>query len=428
MRKVLLGSTALVAAGVLAGTVARGAEPITLSLGGYYNAFLTMRAQSDVDNEGVGAVQSTFGNDEDIHHTDVDQEGEVWFVGTTTLDNGVKVGVNIQLEAHQAGDQIDEHYVFFEGDFGRFVIGAENSAPFLMHDTAPAVVPGHGLDSPNLFTMVAAAGNAAVTAGDPVITFANISSDANKVTYFSPRHSSGFRFGLSYTPDTTDGGGRGGTGGTLVSDSEDTGQEHVIGLGVNIVRRFGRADFAWSFGYERGFVEGNGTANGVACGGAGQPVVCITDPDNQQGRDVLTTGFNVGLGGWIVGGAARWDDEGEERNNDQFDTILGVTYGAGPWLFGLQGAYGRDGDGEVNTACDTATNNTLLSANTPADGTNSGCTNDADQVVAGELGGSYALGPGIKAAAALHGWTGWGNDGNENFSGVAFTVGTGLRF
>ena len=140
MRKVLLGSTALVAAGLVAGTSApaQAAEPIKLSLGGYYQAFFTVRAQSDVDNEGVGAGQNTFGNDETVHYTDVQQEGEVWFVGETTLDNGIKVGVNVQLEAETQGDQIDEHYVYFSGNFGRLVVGAENAAPYLMHYAAPS--------------------------------------------------------------------------------------------------------------------------------------------------------------------------------------------------------------------------------------------------------------------------------------------------
>ena len=69
MKKVLLGSTALVAASIVAGSVApaQAAEPITLSLGGYYQAFVVGRIQSDVDNEGVGAGQFTVGNDETIH-------------------------------------------------------------------------------------------------------------------------------------------------------------------------------------------------------------------------------------------------------------------------------------------------------------------------------------------------------------------------
>lgn len=408
MKKVLLGSTALVAAGVLAGaaTPARAAEPIQLSLGGYYDAFLAIRAQSDVDNAGPGVGESRVGNDEEIRHFDVQQEGEVWFVGETTLDNGIRVGVNIQLEAYTTGDQIDEHYVFFSGNFGRINFGAENAAPYLQHIGAPSPVVGHSLDSPNIWTMVGTSGNDANGAppGSPLTTPVNITSDANKITYFTPRFS-GFEFGFSYTPDTTDGNGRSGSP-VLKSDTNDVGQENVIEVGVNFARSFGSVDFAWSFGYGHGFVEGDGTA-GVACrpndavDARGTPV-CIVDPDNQQGRDVLATGFNVGIGGWTVGGAFRWDDQGMEGDNREWAAVGGVTYGAGPWLVGGMIGYTEDEDG--------------------------GGANDTDSIISAMLGGTYTLGPGVRVAGGIEAWRGEGDDGNENFDGIAFTMGTRLSF
>ncbi len=206
---------------------------------------------------------------------------------------------------------------------------------------------------------------------------ANLASDANKITYFTPRFSPGFQFGFSYTPDITDGNRRGGTGGGfLVSDQEDVGHENIIGVGVNFVRTFDDVDFAWAFGYEHGFVEGNGTAiqavdstqNCINSNAQTSARLCIDDPDNQQGRDIFTTGFQVGVGGWKVGAAFQYDDEGQERNNEQIE------------------------------------------------------------VVAGEIGGADTLGPGVTIGAAVQGWRGWGDDGNENFDGVAFTMGTALSF
>ena len=49
-------------------------------------------------------------------------------------------------------------------------------------------------------------------------------------------------------------------------------------------------------------------------------------------------------------------------------------------------------------------------------------------MIAAELGGSYALGPGIRLSGALQGVHGWGDDGNENFDGIAFTAGTSLNY
>ena len=109
-----------------------------------------------------------------------------------------------------------------------------------MHYGAPGAVPGHGLDSPNLFALGGNSANSVAGANSPVATPVNITSDANKVSFFTPRFSPGFQFGLSYTPDTTD-VSRNGTGATIVSDSEDVGQENVIEVGVNLVRAFGDA-------------------------------------------------------------------------------------------------------------------------------------------------------------------------------------------
>ena len=408
MKKVLLGSTALVAAGMLAGSgaPAQGAEPITLSLGGYYQAFFVVRTQDDSGDrkqEGDRSLTSLAsprqGANGDIRHTDVNQEGEVFFSGSTTLDNGITVGVNIQLEAYSrqarggSNDQIDEHYVFFSGNFGRLVIGAENAAPYAMHYSAPGSVPGHGLDSPNLFTMRGNTGNAAAV-GSPVATPVNLTSDANKITYFTPRFSPGFQFGFSYTPDITDFNGSSGSGGgRIISDSDDPGQENLLGFGVNLVRTFGDVDFAWSFGWEHGFVEEQSRDDTTG----------VRTDSGRSGADQLSTGFQIGIDGWKVGGAFQYSDEGNSvlKDDERYEAVLGVTYGAGPWTVGVMGAYGVDKDGPDK---------------------------DSDRVVAGEVGGAYTLGPGVKVAAALQGMHTWGDEADEDFDGIALTIGTALSF
>jgi predicted porin len=409
MKKVLLGSTALVAVGMMAGagTPARAAEPISLDLGGFYRSYFIVRTQSDVDVEGPTAAQSTTGNDEDIRHVDVQQDGEVFFVGETTLDNGVKVGVNIQLEAQSTGDQIDEHYVFFQGNFGRLVVGADDAAPITMQYLAPNAASGFGIDSPTAIIFRPPAGNS--VGGSPMTTQQSMVSDSNKVIYFTPRFDPGFQFGFSYTPDTSD-VAAGGSGAGIVSDVNDQStRSNAIGASVNFQRNFDNVDFAWSFGYQHGFVEGEGTAPGVACPGGTAPAVCIVDPDNQQGRDMIHLGLNIGFGGWTVGASASWDDEGQERDNDQIGAALGVTYGAGPWLVGAQVGYGRDEDGS------TTVNGLKVDF-------------DTDQVVAGELSGTYTLGPGVSVMGVIQAVRGWGDDGNENYDGVGFGLGTRLGF
>src|SRR5262245_60598890 len=96
MRRILLGSTALgstviAAACVLAPGAAKAEEPLTLSLGGRY----------------LGALGGLIGEDENLDPTDargqlrdyvMKQDVEIHFKGETTLDNGLTIGVRVELE------------------------------------------------------------------------------------------------------------------------------------------------------------------------------------------------------------------------------------------------------------------------------------------------------------------------------------------
>jgi hypothetical protein len=104
MKKALYGSTALAAAGLLAGA-AQAADKIKLGVGGYFQAFGVYSDQDD----GVGEPAANLRD----HH--IAREGEIYFRGSTALDNGIEVGVLVQLEASTCADQIDQSYIWFEG-------------------------------------------------------------------------------------------------------------------------------------------------------------------------------------------------------------------------------------------------------------------------------------------------------------------------
>ena len=97
MKKLLLGSTALMAAGALAASPASAEDPIKLGVSGYYQSVVSF---VDQDVDGPGSPE--------FHEVNVRQEGEVHFTGSTTLDNGLTIGVNIQMEAVAQSDQLDE--------------------------------------------------------------------------------------------------------------------------------------------------------------------------------------------------------------------------------------------------------------------------------------------------------------------------------
>ncbi len=411
MRKHLLGTTALVAGGLAAGagvSPAQAADPISLSLGGYYQAYFVGRAQEETNFGQQG------------HETDVYQEGEVHFVGETTLDNGIRVGVNIQLEAEQSGDQIDEHYVYFAGSFGRLVIGAENSAAYLMHYNAPQGSVGLGVNSPNHTLFLVPSQNQALTT-----TFVNNTSDANKLTYFTPRFAPGFQFGFSYTPDDNDFGGRNGQANRATLKDTPGGLEHGHSFGVNFVRTVGGIDIAWSGGFEGGFLEERDEA-------------VANEMDGYQWA--ASTGFNFGFGGWTVGGSAAYYDDNDPTSaanrrggRDAVAGDVGVTYGIGPWLVGLVGMYGITREANCTTT----------PGNAGGAGQQRGCQaadllNGNDERAIIELGATYTLGPGVRLSGAAQVATfegdndnqppAAGTNNNEETEGVAFALGTALSF
>ncbi|SLN37107.1 porin [Oceanibacterium hippocampi] len=298
-RSVLLGTTALLASSALAGT-AGADEPIRIGVGGYfYGTF----------------VVSDYDNDAGRRSRHLAREGEIHFTGETTLDNGLTVGVNVQLEAETCGDQIDESYIYLAGNWGRLNIGSENSAAYLMHVTAPMPIPGYGFDDP-VFSPV---GINFTTRG------VDLTTDSEKVTYFSPRFA-GLQLGASYTPDRCEEGGCGGTySGSEFDDFSDGTIGDVVELGANYVRTYGDFKVAVSGSYGWGDAESGG-------------------PTRQDPRE-WTVGGNLGWKQFKLGaGYRQLDNRGGVSGADITEYTVGVSYERGPWTTGVAFVH-RDTDG-----------------------------------------------------------------------------------
>ena len=95
MKKLLLGSTALAAAGLFSAS-ALAADPIKVTVGGYYQWYFVVGGW-DKDNAG-----------RDGRADSIRQEGEIHFNGITKLDNGTNIGFRVELEVYTTGDQVDE--------------------------------------------------------------------------------------------------------------------------------------------------------------------------------------------------------------------------------------------------------------------------------------------------------------------------------
>jgi hypothetical protein len=259
MKKILYASTALVAAGLLTGgaTPAQAAsEKIKLSVGGFSkwwvvgswnssdytsqslgggNAPLVTPNATAVISSGttfsvtvvatggttfsstlLNSISATFtgtpGNTfttvtpsaaASMGNVDLKGDNEIWFGGSTTLDNGLKVGVDIHLEAgghtDATTDTIDKSYIYIEGGFGKFILGSQKNGTYLLGVTAPEAA-GNWNDG-GIMT-----GNAAIKkpwnvnamAGGNTTLIAT-TNNADAITYVAPTFY-GLTLGGSYIP------------------------------------------------------------------------------------------------------------------------------------------------------------------------------------------------------------------------------------
>lgn len=320
MKKTLLGTTALVTAGLIAGP-ALASDPLKVTVGGTVTAGFYVIDSDDT----VGPVSY---NDTAVklvaRNIDINAEG--------TLDNGMVAGVLATLSLGDdwvvGGGNNDarfrELFAYLEGGFGRFEIGGTDGAAFKMHYTSPWFVPGNGVDSPNILNVATAATAAASLGalGFRNSTFSLMAADANKVTYFTPRFA-GFQLGLSYTPETTLNGPN---ANGLTINPNNSSIEDVIELALNYAGSFGGVDVGVSGFYVTGDA----------------PTVGASDPEE------LGFGLNLGFGGFTLGGA--WyqsEDLGATSTAitsvtgaEQEVWTLGLSYATGPWTVGI--AYLQD--------------------------------------------------------------------------------------
>ena len=206
-KKLLLGTTALIAAGVVTSGVAQAAEePITAGVGGYVRTAMAFISQDDSTGEFADVAQShTLANDIEINVS-----------GSTTLDNGITAGFSANIEGNGGGNAtngsaaLDERFVFFRGSFGQLRIGQNESARQEMTNFAPSGNFNFGVNTP--FFIFGNPGNAAGIFNVRTFSDGLGNEDNLKLIYFSPTFN-GFRIGASYSPGDENNGQYGGNAG-----------------------------------------------------------------------------------------------------------------------------------------------------------------------------------------------------------------------
>lgn len=364
MKTFLYGTTALVASGMMV-TAALAAQPISLKVNGFYDATLVVH---DDDAPGIG--DST-----------VKQDVEIQVNGSTVLDSGVTVGVQVEFKEPVAGGGLnnEEAFAYMEGSTGRGEIGSHKGAPFLMAYVAPSPTDGHGVDTPIFWhiSRFSARTNARI----------DMSREANKVSYFTPRMS-GFQLGASYTPSNDSNGARlgatpGVTGLGYANPAIGTGQrgafgvrgdanggiEDIIELGANYVGDYSGLGIKLSAGY----AVGNQESFGLTPAGNGVTNPIAGDPEQWHfGGNFTYSGFT--LGGAYFGSQNVIPTFSPTRSSrDEEAWNIGVTYAKGPWQVGAAWM-----DSEQKSATGAPGKNELTLA---------------------DVGAQYKLGPGVAVSA-----------------------------
>lgn len=410
MKKILMTTTALVAAGFIATaahaddasdsfdpTPAPGA--FQLGLGGYYKAGLGFTS-TDRDNA------REYGVKHDV---------EVYLTGETTLDNGLTVGTRIELNAFDSAStsdtETDEAFAYFRGSFGEVRGGSEDSARRLMSVTAPQgskvfsasdgylnfkdLTFGATTSGDAAFDTFAGTGVANTGANVNVFdgendTVVGLEDDSAKAIYFTPSFS-GFTGALSYTPEEGDTGGNASNG---LTGSETAADGDILALAVMYEGQFNnRTGLRASFGYE---TQDSGQLDG-------------TDVDDVE---AIALGLAVDFDNFEVGGSyGRVSDishstaaGGGVEQTDLDATIfdLGATYNAGAYLIGVSGSWGEY---EYTSALEA-------------------------ELTTYQVSGTYNLGTGVDLTAAIQmdDLEFSGGSAAEDQDTTAFLVGTDIRF
>ena len=392
MKKVLLGSTALVAAGLIAGH-AEAADGVKLSLGGYYRGVAGVMFD-DFDG-------ATAGLEDDLRDYVFKQDVEVHFKGETTLDNGLTVGAVVQLEGQTSGDQIDEVYAYFSGGWGELRFGDDDDALAQLCSITPSAATNFGADSP-FFSF----SNSAAAGASPVLAYAGtngtcygLSGNSTKLIYFSPNFG-GFSFAASFAPDNT----------------EDT-RNSVSGAGTRFENNPGQNSDALS-------IAGNFNHdfNGVTLNVGGGATWSFDKEASASDEAADYQGYaSVGFFGFTIGGAIEKRINFANNFDDGSDSLVygaGVTYNWDAWTVGIGWTHGDYEVAQSGTNIGTVTTPTILTTD-----------HDQNQDIFA-LTAAYALGPGITVDGVVE-WVNSDSNGSglsSDYQGISFGLGTLISF
>jgi len=339
MKKVLLGTTGLIAATALFAGVASAQTP-KVTIGGFADF------QAGFTGDDLDANQRSHGFRNDT---------EVSVRADAKSDAGLGYGAVIDLEADVTGDADNQGlnasrtYVYLDGLWGRFELGSNQGAGETMRVDASSLAAGTGgIDGAWTYFANNPAGVSFITTPSLPLAHGSLTAlgeegtdNANKITYYSPRYS-GFQLGLSYQPDFSD------RGQTMTRSDVNPGQSgENLDLGVNYEGTFSEVSVAAAVTGQFGNAETTATEDlgaynaGLQLGYAG---FSLAGSYGAWDDSLTTTGANVDADYWTVGAGYDYAqfaasvtyldsniDNGAVSNDFQ-NLVIGADYKLAPGL------------------------------------------------------------------------------------------------
>jgi outer membrane protein OmpU len=362
MKKQLLSTSALVAAGMIAAVAtpstvqaqqtaqAPASSPIQVQVGGYMRQYFGYVDQDDTSVASTTVAQQT--QTQKPRAINVTSDTEIYFSGKTTLSNGISVAMRVELEGNTSNDMIDESFATIEGAFGQIYLGSTDHVAAKLLIAAPNAAPGpitavggvygnYGLNAG-----LKNGGSTSVTPGIGNAIQMN-DDDAEKISYVTPRFA-GFQAGISYTPELV----QDHVGAGFARTESRTTYNRGIAVGANFTRAFGAFDVAVGAGYNK--------LQAPSVDASNPTVATMPDPEGYAiGAQIGYAGFRLGGGyanvkdqaaplGLAAGNAAGAASNtitgfGDNWNHGSVYEV-GLTYTFGPAAVGINYVNGESKD------------------------------------------------------------------------------------
>jgi hypothetical protein len=302
INRLCLGSTAFTTVGLLAADVM--ADGVKLEIEGHFKS-----AAGGALADDYSAASVVIGND--LRDYVIKQDVEIHFRGETELENGLTVGVEIELDGQTSDDQIASVYAYFEGGFGEFRFGDTEEAYAQFCYQVPSASTLFGADSPDFnFSNAGIAGYAATNG-----TCYGVDDNSTKLVYFSPEFA-GFQLAASFTADNT----------------EDT-RNTLAGAGTRFKNDPGQNSENLSIAAS--FIRDFDAIRLILGGGATFSFDKEDNPNSTENARGYNAFAQVVFSGITIGAASELRQNLADDGEDQWVYGAGATYAWSDWTVGL---------------------------------------------------------------------------------------------